>query len=215
MSFSSYLSANWHLLVTLTIQHAELVLASVAIATVVGVALGVATYQTEVPRRVALAIAGIFLTIPSFALFGLLIGPLGLGYKPALIALVMYALLPVLRNTITGLNQVPAAITESAKAMGMGRWRRLARVELPLAWPVIIAGVRVATLINVGIAAIAAYVGGPGLGRQIFSGLDRIGFPVAVNLALSGVLGIILIGLVLDLAFLGLGKLTTSRGIRV
>ena len=214
MSFFDYLQANWPRLVDLTLQHAVLVLISVAIATVVGVLAAVVTYRTDIPSKVLLGVTGVFLTIPSFALFGLLIAPLGLGYPPAVVALVMYGLLPIVRNTITGLREVNASITEAALGIGMGRWRRLLRVELPLAWPVILTGIRVATLINVGIAAIAAYVGGPGLGAQIFAGLDRIGFPVAVNLALSGTLGIILIALVLDGVFLVLGKLTTPRGIR-
>jgi len=214
MSFPAYLQANWPLLVQLTVQHAVLVLVSVGIAAVIGVVLGVTTYRTQRPRTLVLAIAGVFLTIPSFALFGLLIAPFGLGFTPAVIALVMYALLPVVRNTITGLREVDSAVLESAVGMGMGRWRRLMRVELPLAWPVILAGIRVAVLLDVGIAAIAAYVGGPGLGQQIFSGLDRIGFPVALNLALSGTLGIILIAIVLDAALFAVGRLTMSRGIR-
>lgn len=214
MSFTAYLQANWQQLVQLTVQHAVLVLISVGIATVIGVLLGITTYRTERPRALVLAVAGVFLTIPSFALFGLLIAPFGLGFTPAVIALVMYALLPVVRNTITGLREVDPAVLESAVGMGMGRWRRLVRVELPLAWPVVLAGIRVAVLLDVGIAAIAAYVGGPGLGQQIFSGLDRIGFPVAINLALSGTLGIILIAIVLDAALFAVGRLTTSRGIR-
>jgi len=214
VSFFDYLQANWPDLLDLTVQHAVLVLISVAIATVVGVLAAVATYRTDIPSKLLLGVTGVFLTIPSFALFGLLIAPLGLGYPPAIVALVMYGLLPIVRNTITGLREVNASITEAALGVGMGRWRRLLRIELPLAWPVILTGIRVATLINVGIAAIAAYVGGPGLGAQIFAGLDRIGFPVAVNLALSGTLGIVLIALVLDGVFLFLGKLTTPRGIR-
>ncbi|MGI9093898.1 MAG: ABC transporter permease [Mycobacteriales bacterium] len=214
MSFGSYLAGNWQDLLKLTVQHLLLVLVSVAIATVIGVALGVLTYQTAAPRAFVLAVTGIFLTIPSFALFGLLIAPLGLGYTPAVFALVMYALLPIVRNTITGLREVDSAVTESARAIGMGRWRRLAQVEVPLAWPVIITGIRVATLLDVGIAAIAAYVGGPGLGHDIFDGLDRIGFPVAFNLALSGTLGVIVIAIVLDIFFMFLGRFTTPRGIR-
>lgn len=214
MSFPAYLRANSAMLLRMTVQHALLVLISVGIAAVIGIVVAVVTYQTEAPRKAAVGVAGVFLTLPSFALFGLLIAPLGLGFTPAVVALAMYALLPIVRNTITGLRAVDSSVTESARGMGMGRWRRLLRIELPLAWPVIMTGIRVATLIDVGIAAIAAYVGGPGLGQQIFSGLDRIGFPVAVNLALSGTLGVIAVAIVLDVAFLILGKFTTARGIR-
>lgn len=214
MSFLSYVASRWSELLGLTIDHAVVVLVAVAIGTVIAVAVGVTTYRTERPRTIALSIAGVFLTIPSFALFAVLIGPLGLGYKPALVALVLYSLLPILRNTIVGLREVDPAIVESAQGMGMGRWQRLWRIELPLAWPVIITGIRVATMLALGIAAIAAYVRGPGLGNPIFTGLSRVGVPVAVDLVLSGTLGIIVLAIVLDLAFSLLGKITTSRGIR-
>ena len=214
VSFWEYLGDNWDRLKDLLIEHAQIVLMSIAIAVVVGVGLGVLTYRSERPRLAVLAITGVFLTIPSFALFGLLISPLGLGTTPAVVALVMYALLPIVRNTITGLREVDPAVVESAQGMGMGRWRRLARIELPLAWPVIITGVRVSTQILVGIAAIAAVINGPGLGKEIFRALARVGTPTALNQALAAVLGIVILGLLLDIGYLLLGRLTTSRGIR-
>jgi len=214
VSFWEYLGDNWDRLKDLLIEHAQIVLMSIAIAVVVGVGLGVLTYRSERPRLVVLAITGVFLTIPSFALFGLLISPLGLGTTPAVVALVMYALLPIVRNTITGLREVDPAVVESAQGMGMGRWRRLARIELPLAWPVIITGVRVSTQILVGIAAIAAVINGPGLGKEIFRALARVGTPTALNQALAAVLGIVILGLLLDIGYLLLARLTTSRGIR-
>jgi len=214
VSFWEYLGDNWDRLKDLLIEHAQIVLMSIAIAVVVGVGLGVLTYRSERPRLAVLAITGVFLTIPSFALFGLLISPLGLGTTPAVVALVMYALLPIVRNTITGLREVDPAVVDSAQGMGMGRWRRLARIELPLAWPVIITGVRVSTQILVGIAAIAAVINGPGLGKEIFRALARVGTPTALNQALAAVLGIVILGLLLDIGYLLLGRLTTSRGIR-
>ncbi|MBW3606572.1 MAG: ABC transporter permease [Actinobacteria bacterium] len=214
MSLGEYLVKNWDRLLELTVEHAVIVLIALAIATVVGVTVGIATYRTQRPSKIALAVAGIFLTIPSFALFGLLIAPLGLGAKPAIVALVLYALLPILRNTIAGLRAVDPAVVESAQGMGMGRWQRLVRIELPLAWPIVITGVRVSAMITVGIAAIAAVINGPGLGKDIFRALARVGTPTAVSQALSATLGIIAIGILLDVGFLLLGKLTTSRGIR-
>src|SRR5690625_4365526 len=127
----------------LGIQHALVVAVSVALATVIGVALGIATYQRERPRELVLAATGAFLTIPSFALFILLLGPLGLGWRPVVVALTMYGLMPVVRNTITGLREVSPAVVEAAKGMGLSRRQRLLRVELPLAWPVVITGIRV------------------------------------------------------------------------
>ena len=214
MSLFDYLNAQGDRLLGLAIEHAQIVIVSVSISTVIGVALGILTYQTRRPRTIALGVTGIFLTIPSFALFGLLIGPLGLGATPAIVALVMYGLLPIVRNTIVGLRSVDPAVVESAQGMGMGRYRRLMRIELPLAWPVIITGIRVAAVIIVGIAAIAAVVNGPGLGKDIFRALARVGTPTAIPQALSAVLGIIIIAILIDFAFTVVARLTTSRGIR-
>jgi osmoprotectant transport system permease protein len=214
MNFFAYLQSRWLHLVQLAVDHAVVVAISVLIATVVGVAVGVATYRTDRPRQIVLAIASVFLTIPSLALFGIFIGLLGLGATPVVLALVMYALLPIVANTIVGLRGVDPAIVESAQGMGMGRGVRLLRIELPLAWPVILTGMRVSTLITVGIAAIGAYIRGPGLGNDIFTGLARIGSPVAINLVLGGVLGVIVLAILFDMLYILINRLTTSRGIR-
>lgn len=187
---------------------------ALAIATVISVGLGIATYRRERAASAALAVAGTFLTIPSFALLALLIAPFGLGYQPTVVALVLYALLPILRNTITGLRGVDPAVIESARGMGMTARQRLLRIELPLAWPVIITGIRVAAVLLIGIAAIAAAVNGPGLGSDIFDGLARVGSAAAINLVLGGTLGVVVLALLFDALFLGIGKLTTSRGLR-
>ncbi len=212
--FLSYLERRWDHLLELGLQHAQVVGVALAIATVISVGLGIATYRRRRAANVVLSVAGIFLTIPSFALLALLIAPFGLGYQPTVIALVMYALLPIVRNTITGLRSVDPAVIESARGMGMNGGQRLLRIELPLAWPIIITGIRVAAVLLIGIAAIAAAVNGPGLGEDIFDGLARVGSPAAINLVLGGTLGVIVLALIFDGLFLGLGKLTTSRGIR-
>ena len=213
-NFVDYLEFRQDHLIALTIEHARVVVIALLIATVIGVGLGIATYRRELAASVVLAIAGTFLTIPSFALLAMFIPVFGLGSKPTIVALVMYALLPIVRNTVTGLRGVDPAVAESARGMGMGSWRRMLRIELPLAWPVIITGLRVASLLLIGIAAIAAAVNGPGLGEDIFSGLARIGSASAVNLVLGGVLGVILLALISDTFFMVLGRLTISRGIR-
>lgn len=213
MGFLEYLASRWDDLLELSIEHAQVVLVSLLIATVIGVSLGVLTYRRPAAAQVVLAIASTILTIPSFALFGLLIPVMGLGYKPTVVALSSYALLSILRNTITGLQSVDPAITESAKGMGMSNLQQLVRIELPIAWPVIIAGIRVSALLILGIAAIAAYVNGPGLGGDIFSGLSRIGGANSLNLVLGGFLGIIVLALVFEALFAVLGRLTTSKGL--
>jgi osmoprotectant transport system permease protein len=212
--FLDYLEFRRDHLIELTIEHAEVVAISLLIAAAIGVGLGVAVYRRERAATIVLAIVGTFLTIPSFALLAMFIPIFGLGYEPTIVALVMYALLPIVRNTVTGLRAVSPAVTESARGMGMGTARRMLRIELPLAWPVILTGIRVSALLLIGIAAIAAAVNGPGLGEDIFSGLARIGSATAINLVLGGVLGVIVLALIFDVFFMALGKATTSRGIR-
>lgn len=214
MEFFEYVQEEWPDLLELSVDHAQIVLAAMAIATVVGVTVGLLCYRSPFAAKVALTVTGTFLTIPSFALFGLLVPVFGLGYRPAMVALSMYALLPIVRNTIAGLREVDPAIRESALGMGLGRWQRLRRVEMPLAWPVVMTGIRVSTLIIVGIAAIASIVNGPGLGLNIFRGLSAIGTDRGLHLALSGTLGVVVLALIFDAAFAVIARLTTSRGIR-
>lgn len=215
-SFWTYLEFARDDVIELTIAHAIIVLIAVALATVIGVALGVLTYRTDRPRELVLAVTATFLTIPSLALFGLFIAipMLGLGGRSVVVGLVMYGLLPIVRNTIVGLREVDPAIVESAQGMGMSRNERLWRIELPLAWPVILTGMRVSTLVLIGIAAIGAYINGPGLGELIFSGLARIGSATALNQVLAGILGIMLLAVLFDLVYVAVSRLTTSKGIR-
>jgi osmoprotectant transport system permease protein len=200
--FPSYLRDNWHDLFDLAVEHAQVVVVAMLVATAIGVGLGFLTYDRPPAARAVLTVTGTALTIPSFALFGLFIPVLGLGYRPTLLALVIYAQLPIVRNTITG------------QGMGLSRWQRLRRIELPLAWPVIVTGVRVSTLISVGITAIAAIVNGPGLGAPIFQGLRATGTQRGFNQAFGGTLGVVLLALTLDAAFWVVARLTTSRGLR-
>lgn len=214
MDFLGYLVQRWDHLLELTIEHAQIVSISLIIATAISMTLGVLVYRNELLSGAVLAVTGVFVTIPSFALFGLLVPVLGIGAPPTLFALVMYALLPIVRNTITGLRGVDPAIVESAQGMGMSRWRRLLRIELPLAWPVILAGIRISMLLIMGIAAIAAIVNGPGLGDDIFSGLARIGTSQALYLVLSATLGIVVLALIFDALIALVGRITTSGGLK-
>jgi osmoprotectant transport system permease protein len=213
MTFSEFFSDNWPTVLDATLAHALLVLQGLGLAVLIGVPVAVFTYRTGAPRAVALGTAGILLTIPSYALFGLLITPLGLGNGPSIVALTLYALLPVIRNTVVGLRELDPAVVESARAMGMGRLRVLATVELPLAWPVLLTGLRVATQLLLGIAAIAAAVNGPGLGNLILDGLATAGTPFAVYLTLEGALGIVALAVLFDLTYAAVNRLTTPRGL--
>ena len=163
-------------IVRATLEHVVLVVVSVGIATAVGVPLGVLLTRRAAWRRPVLGIANVVQTIPSLALFGLLIPlPLfGIGTRTALVALTLYALLPILRNTVTGIATIDPALREAAVGMGMTDLQLLRRVELPLAASVILAGIRLATVIGVGLATIAAPIGAGGLGTLVFSGVASL-----------------------------------------
>jgi osmoprotectant transport system permease protein len=209
-----FVSARKQQLLTDSYLHVSAVVQSVVIATVVAVVVGIVVYRSPAGSAVATALASTILTVPSFALLGLLIPILGLGVAPTVTALVLYALLPIIRNTILGLSSVDPAVTDAARGVGMSRIAVLSRIELPLAWPSILTGMRVSTQMSMGILAIAAYAKGPGLGNLIFSGLSRVGSPTAVPQALTGTVLIVLLALVLDGLFVVVGRVTTSRGIR-
>jgi len=199
MSFFEFLQNNWAELFALTREHLFLVFISTAFAVLIGVPLGVLLTRRKSLQTPILGIANILQTVPSLALFGLLI-PLpfvgGIGAKTAIIALALYSFLPVIRNTVTGISGVDSKIKEAATAMGMTDWQILRMVELPLALPVILTGIRVAVVIAVGVATIAAAVGAGGLGTYIFRGLRQNDN----NLLLAGAISSALLALVADFA---------------
>jgi osmoprotectant transport system permease protein len=203
MSFFSFLKQNWPELSTLLRQHLSLVLISTLVAVAIGIPTGILITRRKSLRGPVLGIANIMQTIPSLALFGFLI-PLpfigGIGARTAIVALVVYALLPIIRNTVTGIVGVDANVREAAVAMGMTNRQILWQVELPLAMPVIITGVRVAMVIAIGVATIAAAVGAGGLGVYIFRGLRQYDN----NLLLAGAVPAALLALTADF---GLGLL--------
>lgn len=198
-----------------TFQHFNLVVQAVLVATLVAVALAVLIVRLPALQGIANAFSAIGLTIPSFAMIGLLIPLLSVGATTAFVAVAFYAALPVLRNAVVGLQGVDATLVESARGMGMSSLAVLWRVRLPLAWPVILAGVRISTQMSMGVAAIAAYVLAPGLGGFIFTGLTQIGGANALNYALVGTIGVVVVALIADALLLLLGRLTVSKGIRV
>ena len=178
--------------------HIALALGSLAVATVVGIPLGILCQRVASLRTVVLNVLNAVQTIPSIALFGLLIAPLawvaanipgasaigisGIGAAPAMVALFAYSLLPVVANTVVGLESVPPAATDAARGMGMTNWQRLATVEFPLAFPVILTGIRIVLVQNIGLATIAALIGGGGFGVFVFQGVGQ----TAMDLVLLG-----------------------------
>ncbi|MEE8116525.1 MAG: ABC transporter permease [Gemmatimonadales bacterium] len=197
MSFFEFVIANRDEVLRLTFQHLGLVAASTGIAMVIGVPAGIALAGNARLRTPVLGLANVFQAIPSLALFGFLI-PLpfigGIGARTAIVALVVYALLPIVRNTFTGLAGIDPAVRDAARGLGMTDWQRLRMIEFPLAIPVILAGVRVATVIGVGIATIAAAIGAGGLGVFIFRGVAMVDNAVI----LAGAVPAALLALLLD-----------------
>ncbi|HZI66024.1 MAG TPA: ABC transporter permease [Thermoanaerobaculia bacterium] len=193
----------------LTGEHVLIVLASTLLAVVIGVPLGVALTRRPRLARPVLGFANVVQTIPSLALFGFLIPlPLvgGIGARTAIAALVVYALLPILRNTYTGILSVDPAVVESATGLGMTPRQRLRQVELPLALPVVLAGVRIATVISIGLATIAAAIGAGGLGVLIYRGVAIVDH----RLILAGAVPAALLALAAD-AGLGLVERRLAR----
>ena len=198
------------------INHLQLVAMSMLFATTISVILGVIIHRIAVLRGLVIGIAAVFLTIPSLALFAVFISipGIGIGDRGPIIALTMYSILPILRNTITGLADVDRAVIESARGMGLNAAQRLVRIELPLAWPVVLTGVRVATLLNIGIAAIAPLVGGTGLGGYIRDGLQRFPDVTSVERMWTGVIFTVILALIADAMIAIIRRFTTSRGLR-
>ncbi|HSJ46416.1 MAG TPA: ABC transporter permease [Euzebyales bacterium] len=214
MSVTDYLARRWDVVLELTLEHLIAVAIAVGIAMVIGVTLGVLVYRNDRAVTVLLVTTNTLFTIPALAYFGALIVIVGLGWTAAITVLVIYALLPIVRNTITGLREVDPAIVRAATGMGMSRSQLLLRVELPLAYPVILSGLRVATVLIVGIAAIGAYVAGPGLGELIFSAISSVGTARALPEIVIGTVAIIFVALLLDALLALLGRLTTPRGLQ-
>lgn len=192
-------------------QHIGLVLLSMLLAIIVGLPLGILITRWKRAKSWVLGTAGILQTVPSLALFGFMIPLFGIGMKTAVAALFLYSLLPIIRNTFTGIQDVDKATIEAAKGMGMKDVQILFRIELPLALSVIMAGIRTATVINVGTATIAAFIGAGGLGDFIFLGITRN----IDALILIGAVPAALMALLFDFLLGSLERMTTPRGLRI
>lgn len=215
LPFAEWLDFNRDDLIFYSRQHALLALYCVLAAAILAVLLASAVYRS--PRLSGLAINAVSVgfTLPSIALFGILIPVFGRNLNTVFPVVVLYSLLPALRNAIVGLQSVDAAMLDAARGMGMSRFRILWQIELPIAWPVILAGLRVSAQLAVGIVAIGAIVYDVGLGQYAFDALFNLGSANTANEALASVIFVAAIGLLFDLAFVLVRRLTTPRGIRV
>ncbi|MFZ5790823.1 MAG: ABC transporter permease [Pseudomonadota bacterium] len=196
MSVLTFLATNWPRILDLTWGHIELSLYAVGIAFAIGVPLGVSCYCIRPVATVVLNAVSVIYTIPTLALFGIMIPLLGIGILPAIVAVVLYSLLPIVQNAYTGLAAVAPEIRESATGMGMGYAARLWRVELPLALPVIFAGIRVAVVNAIGMMTLASLIGAGGLGDLVFRGISTVSWA----LVLSGSVPVLALAILADLA---------------
>lgn len=188
----SWAIENWDRLLVSLWEHIQLVGVGLAISLVVGLPLGVLSARQPRVYLAVLLVSGALYTVPALAIFALLIPYLGLGFWPAIVALVAYALLIIIRNTATGLREISPDILDAADGMGFGRWRRLFAVELPLALPVIIAGVRITVVTQVSVATVAAFINAGGLGDIIFQGITQdFGEKVVVGAVVTSALAIV------------------------
>jgi len=216
VSTFQYIADNYRYILLLTGEHLGIVALSLLIATSIGVPLGIfITRRQRLADRV-INVANILMTIPSIALFGLMLPVLsvvghGLGKVPAVTALVLYSQLPIIRNTYIAIKNVPPAVVNAGRGMGMSRWRLLVEVQMPLALPVILAGLRTAAVMNIGIAAIAAYIGAGGLGVLIQQGIGRVN----EEMILSGAILVSLLAVVVDGGMALLERLVTPEGIKI
>ncbi|HEY2495360.1 MAG TPA: ABC transporter permease [Paenibacillus sp.] len=209
--FVKQLSMRWGDLLTATGQHMQLVLISMAIAIVVGIPLGIIVSRYPVLKTLILGGAGILQTIPSLALLGFMIPLFGIGLNTAIAALFLYSLLPIIRNTFAGIQDVDRATIEAARGMGMTNAQILFKIEIPLSLSVIMAGIRTATVINVGTATLAAFIGAGGLGDFIFLGIQRN----IDALILMGAVPAAILALILDFLLGRMEKVTTPKGLKL
>ncbi|MFD0942589.1 ABC transporter permease [Savagea faecisuis] len=201
---------RWDEVVTATSVHIQLVFFSMIIATVIAVSLGILVTRVPQLKTVVLGGTGILQTIPSLALLGFMIPIFGIGVKTAIAALFLYSLLPIMRNTYTGIKEVDPATIEAARGMGMTSAQILFRVELPLSLPTIMAGIRTAAVINVGNATLAAFIGAGGLGDFIFLGITR-GID---GLILLGAIPAALLAILIESLFTLIERWSTPKGLR-
>lgn len=215
MEVIDFIISNWDLLIERTVEHTVLVTIAVGMAIVTGVPIGIAITQNRRVADTVLYIASVIMTIPSIALFGIMIPLLspfghGIGYVPAIIAVMLYSQLPIIRNTYTAINNVDPALREAARGMGMTGVQRLRRVEIPIAVPIIITGVRIAVVMNIGIMAIAAYIGAGGLGTFISRGISQ----TDPRQLITGALAVSILAIFADYALLWLNKKLSPAGLR-
>ncbi len=204
-----YIFSHLDQVLDLTLQHIQITAVAVILAVAIGVPLGILITRWRRLYPIVLSVSGLLYTIPSLALFAFLLPFLGLGVMPTILALVLYSQLAIVRNTAVGIDGVDHAIIEAATGMGMTRQQILRRVQFPLALPVIMAGIRTITVMDIGVATIAAYIGAGGLGVLIFRGITSV-YP---EMIIAGALPVAILALFADLVLDRLGLVLKPKGV--
>lgn len=209
MNFGEYVIENTTLILEKALEHITLAGIAVLLAISIGVPIGFMIANNEKVAKRVMNVANIIQTIPSLALFAIALPFIGIGAKPAILALFLYALLPIIKNTLLGIHNVDPAIIEAARGMGMSKFQIMFKVEVPLAVAVIMGGVRIATVTSIGIATIASLIGAGGLGAFIFQGISMMNY----NLIFAGAISSALLALAADFVLGLVEKKLTSKGI--
>lgn len=209
--FIDFLAERYPDILELIVQHIQITGIAVLLAVIVGIPLGIMITRYQKASNLVLGIANIFQTIPSLAMFGLVLPFLGIGLTPSVFVLFLYALLPIIKNTYIGISNVEKSMIEAGKGMGMTNLQILGLVEIPLALPVIMGGIRISTVINIGTATIASLIGAGGLGDFIFKGIAMYNN----NYVLAGAIPTALLALLMD-ALLGyVETMLQPKGLRI
>ncbi|TBL68555.1 ABC transporter permease [Paenibacillus thalictri] len=202
---------RWTDIVAATGQHIVLALTAIFWAVLISLPIGIALTRYRKLAGPVLAVASILQTIPSLALLGFMIPLFGIGSLPAVIAMILYALLPIMRNTYTGIRDVNPSLLEAGKGMGMTGFQLLTMVKLPLARPMIFAGIRTATVMTIGVATLASFIGGGGLGDLILRGIAM----TDTGIILAGAIPAALLAILFDMLLASLDLKLTPKGLRV
>ena len=194
MSFFTYVMNNYDQILSLLVEHIKLTSIAVLFAIIIGVPIGIIISYVKKLNKPVLGVASVIQAIPSMALLGFAIPFLGIGTLPAIVMVVLYSLLPIIKNTYTGINSIDSAMLEAATGIGLTRWQVLYKVQIPLALPVIMAGIRISVVTAVGLMTMAAFIGGGGLGFLVFSGIRTVNN----NQILAGAIPACLLALFVD-----------------
>lgn len=174
MNFITYMSENMDQILSLLVEHIELTFLAVAVAILIGVPIGILISYVKKLGKPVLALANVMQAIPSMALLGFMIPFLGIGTKPAIVMVVLYSLLPIIKNTYIGIQNINADMLEAARGIGLTKWQILVKVRIPLALPVIMGGIRISAVSAVGLMTLAAFCGAGGLGYLVYAGIRSI-----------------------------------------